>query len=448
MTGAEPRSPGDDPASADKGLPVLPPLTAMIEIVVLFALIYGLDQLTPNLAILDLSPHPFWIPVLLVSLQYGTVSGFIAAVAAIGLSLFSGLPEQDIGENLFAYFLRVLGQPILWIGVALLVGQFRMRQLSAKLELRQSNRALTLQRDDLARHARELRTRVEHLEQELATRYAVPPHAIAGILAQTMDAGGLRSDADAMAVLQKAATILFPDATIVAYELRDGLLSERAVSGRRPDSGPRIRITGDDPLFGAVILAGRTVSVLDRAGEHLVAQTGLAATPIPAGLRNEAIPATTAAVALGANGIAGLPPYGMLVIESAAPSTVTPEGVLALELLAHALAPRPQRKRPAASSILAQSRRVRLPTTRDTVRRPSELVHVRGDARMAPDVPRPTLDRRTSLIERLRRQPDVTLPTSLTPPLAASAGTIADGSRAKGSGDQPSSDASKSASEP
>ena len=58
----------DASAGAPAALPVLPPLTALAEIVVLFALIYGLDQLTPNLSILDLSPHPFWIPVLLVSL--------------------------------------------------------------------------------------------------------------------------------------------------------------------------------------------------------------------------------------------------------------------------------------------------------------------------------------------------------------------------------------------
>lgn len=331
---------------------VLPPFSALAEIVILFALIYGAEQLTPNLSILDLSPHPFWIPVLLVSLQYGTVSGFIAAGAAIGLSLFTGFPEQDIGENLFVYFLRVFGQPILWIGVALLVGQFRMRQLGAKEELRIANQMLSGQRDDLAFHAQKLRDRIERLEQELATRYGAPPHAIAAVLAQTMAAGGFIDEKACQSTLQRAAIALFPEAVITVYRLRDGILCEYAVCGRQLKSGPRMRVSAEAPLYAKVIGEGRCVSVLDAGGEDVLAGTGLAAVPIAAASSNPVsdtnlIPSPHSASNVAVDGSAksrSVPdmqrPFGMLVIEQERPDTITPEGILALQLLAHALQPR------------------------------------------------------------------------------------------------------------
>lgn len=301
------------------GIPVFPPLTALIETAVLFILIFGLDALMPALGLLDISPHPFWIPVLLVSLQYGTVSGFIAAAIAIALTFFAGLPEQDIGENLFAYFLRVWGQPILWIGVALLVGQFRMRQLAAKYELRLINDALMRQRDDLARFSGDLRSRIETLEQELATRHSAAPHATAAILAKTIAAGGLGVERERQSVFHAAATALFPGAVLAAYRLRNGALGECAVAGRPADRGPRIRIEADEPLFRAVIEQRQVLSVLEAGHEHLLKDAGLAAAPIP-GETADTI-------------------FGMVVVEKADPLALSEEGLAALDLLAQSLAP-------------------------------------------------------------------------------------------------------------
>lgn len=307
-------------AAGGTGLPVLPPLWAVAEIAVLFGLIYGLDRLVPSLAVLDMSPHPFWLPVLLVSLQYGTVSGFVAAIVATLLALGAGLPEQDIGENLFAYFLRVWGQPILWIAVALLVGQFRMRQLTAKHELREANRALLQQRDTLAHHAGELRSRIELLEQELSARFQASPHRTAAALAAAMAKGGLAAGGDRSEALMAASGAMFPDAVIVAYAIEDGRLVEAAVRGRRPDTGPRISIDASDPLHRAVIGERRSLSVLSRGDERILAGTALLATPIVDGSGDV---------------------YGMLAIESADAAVVTEDGLDALMLLAHALAPRP-----------------------------------------------------------------------------------------------------------
>lgn len=313
-------APTRSPDAETTGVPVFPPPTALIETAVLFVVIYGLDWLVPGLGLLDLSPHPFWIPVLLVSLQYGTVSGFIAAAVAIALTMFAGLPEQDIGENLFAYFLRVWGQPILWIGVALLVGQFRMRQLAAKHELRLANAALMRQRDNLARHSGDLRARVEVLEQELATRYSSAPHATAAKLAKTIAAGGLGVASERQNVFFAAVSTLFPGAIVAAYQLRNGVLSECAVTGRPADQGPRISITADDPLYRAVVDEAKVVSVLDVGHETVLGDVGIAAAPIPG----------------EADGVI----FGIVVIEKADSVVLSEDGLAALDLLAQSMTPR------------------------------------------------------------------------------------------------------------
>ena len=65
------------------GLPVLPPLIALVELAALIGLIVLVDWATPDIDLTDLKPNPLWLPVLLLSLQYGTVSGLMAALFAV-----------------------------------------------------------------------------------------------------------------------------------------------------------------------------------------------------------------------------------------------------------------------------------------------------------------------------------------------------------------------------
>jgi hypothetical protein len=149
--------------------PVLPPAAALVEIAVLFCLIIGLGWLTGQ-DISDMRPHPFWVPVLLLSLQYGTVSGLLAAGIATLFTAFGQLPEQTVGETYFVYFLRIWIEPILWLASAVLLGQFRMRQIADKMELVRQVEELGAQRTSLAGYASQLRQRCEGLERRLAGR--------------------------------------------------------------------------------------------------------------------------------------------------------------------------------------------------------------------------------------------------------------------------------------
>lgn len=157
------------PKAARPGLPLLPPKIAMAELLAFFFFVFALEwgwQSFPDLN--DLQPHPFWLPVLLLSLQYGTVSGLLAAGAAILTTAVFGWPEQDIGENHFNYLIRIWTQPVLWIGAAMLLGQFRIRQIAERRELLRINHELNQQRTAIVAHSENLRARCDRLERKMA----------------------------------------------------------------------------------------------------------------------------------------------------------------------------------------------------------------------------------------------------------------------------------------
>ncbi|MGD9784910.1 MAG: hypothetical protein AB7E80_12075 [Hyphomicrobiaceae bacterium] len=321
----------DASSGEEDGLPVLPSLTALVELLALYGFIYLVDYLVPSIAVLELQPHPFWVPVVLMSLQYGTVSGLLAAGLAIAGALHAGLPEQDFGENHFAFFLRVWGQPLMWLGAALVIGQFRMRQIAAKQELDRLNRALRRQRDDLAEHATGLRKRCENLERALASASATPPHvglAEIGMLRREAerleqpDGAGRQRDHDAAAGLPaafaRAVQAAFPDAEASLWKLEPTGLSK--LTAPAPEKITDAGIARTDSLYRAVVIEKRRVTALDPPGERDLDGRAVLAAPV-----------------IDMHGGSVL---GMVTLDRACPAALSAAGGMALDVLAAAIAPR------------------------------------------------------------------------------------------------------------
>ncbi|MDX2157310.1 MAG: hypothetical protein SFW09_12455 [Hyphomicrobiaceae bacterium] len=267
-------------APPGSGLPVLPPLAAAIEILLLVVVPGLLDHLVPGFPSLnETQPHVFWLPVLLLSMQYGTVSGLLAAGAAIVLSSVVGWPEQDIGENHFSYLLRIWLQPVLWLATAIVLGQFRLRQIERKEALMRAVAELTDQRQAIAAHARQLRARCESLERVLATRH--DPDARSLLTA----VGGVQSPdpAEARAALHAAIGLAFGDCTLSIWT-RDGGALKLADRYGPPSAGAQAdTFSPGDALHAAVVAQGRRLSVLAPGDENELGNAGLAAAPIVGG---------------------------------------------------------------------------------------------------------------------------------------------------------------------
>lgn len=311
LSDAHNQSSADSSAPAEPAaVPVLPPLAAIVEIVVLYALILGTDAMLPNVDVTQIQPHPFWLPVLFLSLQYGTVSGLLAAASAIVVSLFYGMPEQDIGENLFVYLARAWVQPVLWIVAALALGILRMRQLEAKRSLQRAVFDLSHQRAALAKHAQALRRRCDDLERHIAGRRELPATAALAALDEARSAGNI---ADRLARLLDAA---FPGCIGSLLIEKDDRLVEIAAHGRAC-GGTATDLAPTHALARAVVGDGRALGVLQRGDKVLLGPHALLAAPIE---------------------VARLGVVGLIRIERLAPEQLSAASLPALRAIAAAIA--------------------------------------------------------------------------------------------------------------
>lgn len=330
--GERERQPG-----ASSALMVLPPVSAVFELGAIVALINFVDWLLPSYGLGEVGPSPYWLAVLLLSLQYGTVSGLMAAAIAILLTMLPGIPEQGVGENHFAFLLRIWVQPILWIAVAVLLGQFRMRQIAVKEELTRQVQELANQRQALADYSNNLRSRCEVLERHIAGQQRSPATAL--LLAQ--QALG-RPDSDLGTALAKSVALSIHGGQASVYALEGLQLEKRADSGWFNNHSWANALPAGHPLYRAVVDRGESVSVLDTGGEAALSGEGVAAVPIRSAVNGAVV--------------------GMLKLEAASPTAIAPETVVALEVMAQVLS-----CRFAGAGLVAQSPTAR-PATADTQR--------------------------------------------------------------------------------
>jgi polysaccharide biosynthesis protein PelD len=263
------------------GLQILPPVAALIELAVMVVGLLLVEWSLPNLDIVNLQPSPYWLPVLLLSLQYGTPSGSLAAIFAIAIYFtFGTFPEQGVGENEFTYRLRILVQPILWIAAAVLLGQFRMVQIATRQELTQRLATLENEAAVLADYSTRLRSRCDVLERTLAGRGVPqgaplldalaslpPPHAGSDLMA-------------ARPAIERCLAVAFPGATASVFVRRGDALELAASSGWLADAPWATTLAKGHPLYAACVETKRALTVLEAGHEPYLDHQGLAVVPI------------------------------------------------------------------------------------------------------------------------------------------------------------------------
>jgi hypothetical protein len=276
LTKVHTRIPSRVLARAQSAVPVLPPRLAVFEIVILLLMPALLEWQLPLFpALTTYQPHPYWVAVLLLSLQYGTVSGLLAAAVAIVATVIIGLPESDIGENHFAYLVRVWTQPVLWISAALLLGHFRIRQIEQRNDLTRTVEELQGRSAALTGHAQGLEARCDALERHLATRPKSDATALLNSLSTLPEAAAQGRWPTAFHAAMQAA---LPGSAATLYSVSTGGVQPVARSGM-PLNGAAPRLEGNDALAVAV-MQGRTLSVLSELDDGLLSGFGLFAVPV------------------------------------------------------------------------------------------------------------------------------------------------------------------------
>ena len=120
----------------------------LYEVPICFLIFYGINVIfLPEIpAYIGISPHPFWLGILLFSFRYGTypgvLSGIIAAAIYLAQNFFEG--ERYLFEDLGFYLL-----PSLFIVCGALAGAGVARYLKTINSFKLENNLLTLSKKEI-----------------------------------------------------------------------------------------------------------------------------------------------------------------------------------------------------------------------------------------------------------------------------------------------------------
>jgi hypothetical protein len=124
--------------------------------------------LLPDVSSDGVMPHPFWIPVLLMSGQYGIMGGLFATLAATGALFLSGLPPSSATQDFYAYAGVVAAQPCAWLATALVMGGLRTLHIHLQTDLKERLTHTELVAEELADWLGRAVGEIERLEQRIA----------------------------------------------------------------------------------------------------------------------------------------------------------------------------------------------------------------------------------------------------------------------------------------
>ncbi len=252
---------------------------AVLELLAFFALAFAIDfALFGGGRFQAVQPHPFWIPVILLSVQYGTSEGLLAAVTSTVALLLGALPPQLFGQDIFDYLAGVSATPLMWCIAAIVVGELAARR---RRRLEQTERALAETREeadglaDAYANARQTKDRLEaRLAGELKTTLALYEGARAVERASAGDV--LRGAVD----LTRG--VLGPEKFSI-FLLNGDMLEAAVQEGWTADDTFTRCHTADSALYQAIVAEGRQLCAAYKDDADVLAGEGVLAAPLAGG---------------------------------------------------------------------------------------------------------------------------------------------------------------------
>lgn len=220
-------------------------------------------------------PHPFWLVTLLLASQYGTREGLVSAIIAIILYLLGNWPEQQFGQDRFAYLFSVLIQPILWLVTAVIFGELRMRHVRERRTLEDELETAREREERIARAYEQVKEIKSGLELRTATqiRSSIAAHRALRtmeVLSEPETLRGLEDLTKAVSGVQKFSI----------YLLTDNGLEARTTHGWDENDHFARTISPQDALHRAVLERHGPVTVLNRDDERALKGHGMLAVPL------------------------------------------------------------------------------------------------------------------------------------------------------------------------
>ena len=250
--------------------------SAVIEIGLFIGVALGLDfAFFGGTRYATLNPHPYWIIVLLASVQYGTGEGLLAAVSSTLALVVGNMPEQTIDQGTYEFLLDVLSQPLMWFLSVVVIGALRNRQLRERTQLYDSlgqterrlhrattaNERLSRQKESLeVRVAGQLSTFVKTYQAAQAIERSEPGEVLLGVV-----------DVIRAVIRAEKFSLFLLNNNILEAAIQDGWEAE--------DSYSRV-LDQRNGLFQEVVGQRRFLSISSESDELVLGNEGVLAGPL------------------------------------------------------------------------------------------------------------------------------------------------------------------------
>ena len=250
--------------------------SALLETVVFLVLLVGADAIFGSgTRFTNVYPHPFWIIVLLISVQYGTIDGIVCVFVTTLFLYMNNLPSQNIQETLFEYQFRISLRPFLWFTTTCVLGEMRMRLHHEKESLKTQLMDATEQLEIISHGYELIKATKENVERRLA--------------------GQLRSLASAYELIKEMETlepgrVILSIERIICFVLNPkkfsvfafGNLSFEAATayGWKDDDHYIRRFQTDHPLTKDIVNRRCMLCVVNKKDEGILGGEGLVVVPL------------------------------------------------------------------------------------------------------------------------------------------------------------------------
>jgi len=220
------------------------------------------------------SPHPFWIVVILMAVQYGTNEALLATCVATLVLFLGPLPPRTILEQKYEYFFLLAKTPLLWFVFAVALGELRMKHLREKTQLQQKVVQAKEKEKQMAEAYLSLKRIKEHLELHVASEMQTVLVGIQAIkeLKENNKQSVIKGACDLIS------TIITPEKFSI-YLLENHELVQVANQGWEEKELYAKIFSSNDRLFQEVIEKRKIVSIHTSATE-ILGKEGVLAVPI------------------------------------------------------------------------------------------------------------------------------------------------------------------------
>ncbi len=259
-------------------------IAALVEIACFFIICLLIAYLVGiDFNFFSVSPHPFWIVVILISAQYGTLAGLLAAFVATIVYLAGPLPKQNILQEWSEYFFVIAKLPLLWFVSAIILGELRMKHIRERDHLR----VIAYETEEREKKLAESYESLKRIKERLETRVAaeIPTNLI------ILDSIKKLEESEKKDIIPRAfnliKVLIAPEKFSIFFRDSDGLKLE-ATEGWGTEERYAKNFVSTTPLYREIVERKRVLSLMNRDADTLVTE-GMLATPILSSPSSEVI---------------------------------------------------------------------------------------------------------------------------------------------------------------